>query len=230
MPKIIWQTHNYKYEDLPDHLKKVTKTWINLNPGWEYRYVDNEERDRVIKKDYPAIYPSYKQIEWDKSGDFADDFYTTYMRGVMQSDIWRMLTLYEHGGVYADMDSICIKPLDYELEKIGDKYDAAIVPQQAGHLRFNNCNFAVTKNNYALGLCIEEALNEDFINLNLRKKKDPLTVFSQTMGNFKTSYKNFDIAIHSKDFKTEFFNDFLVDYYGKLIKYTDLIKDLNLEI
>ena len=44
IPKTIFQTHEKKYEDLPDFIKTLSKTWINLNPNYQYVYMDSNER------------------------------------------------------------------------------------------------------------------------------------------------------------------------------------------
>lgn len=114
IPKIIWQTHNYEFEDLPDHFKKTAQTWKNLNPGWDYRYVSHTEREKTIKKN---------SIFWK--------YYHT-QRPICQADMWRYLVTYEYGGVWADMDSICVKPIDYLLESVihnSKDYEIFVVPQ-----------------------------------------------------------------------------------------------------
>jgi hypothetical protein len=102
IPKIIWQTHNYEYEDLPVPLKKIAQTWKNLNPDWEHRYVSHTQREEIIKK-YPILWNYYPTQD-----------------GVCQADIWRYVVTYEHGGVYADMDSICTEPISYCLSNLED--------------------------------------------------------------------------------------------------------------
>lgn len=102
IPKVIWQTHNYEYDDLPLHFKKVSYTWQNLNPDWEYRFVSHIEREDIIKK-YPTLWKYYPTQD-----------------AVCQADMWRYVVTYEHGGVYADMDSICTKPITYLLDSLED--------------------------------------------------------------------------------------------------------------
>jgi hypothetical protein len=123
-PKIIWQTHNYKKEDLPEHISNIGGTWKNLNPGWEYRYVDHEQRDEMVRA-YPEIHQTYKA-----------------QAPTFQSDIWRFLVTYEHGGCYADMDSVCVKPLDYLLQDIDPLIQMVTVPL---HRRTGNTHNYVTK-------------------------------------------------------------------------------------
>ena len=117
IPKIIWQTHNYEYEDLPIHFKKVAQTWKNLNPDWEYRYVSHNQREEIVKK-YPLLWEYYPTQD-----------------GVCQADIWRYLVTYEYGGVYADMDSVCTKPLTYELDNLKDS-EIFICPPYMGEKSF----------------------------------------------------------------------------------------------
>ena len=85
VPKIIWQTHNYLYEELPKHLKQVTQTWINLNPTWEYRYVNHRDRAEFVKTEDPVLYTHFEKLA-----------------PITQADIWRYCVMYEKGGVYLD--------------------------------------------------------------------------------------------------------------------------------
>jgi mannosyltransferase OCH1-like enzyme len=48
------------------------------------------------------------------------EMYRSLPYGVMKSDVWRIAIIYIYGGVYADLDTQCIKPIeswvrDYEL-------------------------------------------------------------------------------------------------------------------
>ena len=95
---------------MPEHLRKIKTTWVNLNPGWEYRYVDQIQRDEKVRE-YPNIYEIYK-----------------YLLPSRQSDIWRFIVTYEEGGCYADMDSVCFKPLDYMLKGIQGDPEMITVP------------------------------------------------------------------------------------------------------
>lgn len=232
VPKIIWQTHNYKYEDLSDHLKKATRTWINLNPGWEYRYVNDQERDQWILKNYPNLYQSYMKVQHPK---IVTEHFQPYNRGMMQADIWRMLVTYEYGGVYADMDSYCKTPIDYALKDIEGDYDSFVENpflDPNGTLSINNANFTVIKNSNTLKDAMDNTFNEIFISINQDNVSNWLTPhdsFGQSMLNSKTSNKNFRISYHSKDFKDSF--QYLdVDYYGQKINYKELLKELNLEV
>jgi mannosyltransferase OCH1-like enzyme len=201
--KIIWQTHNYLYEDLPINFTKATKTWQYLNPGWEYRYFNHIQRDSFVK-------------------NRSKDLYKIYLNSspVTQSDIWRILAVYEFGGVYADMDSVCIKPLDYMLKDYLDE-DFISVPRYPNG-KVNNAHFAAVKKSKILKNIIQSTIDDEI--------EDPYwhvwTTFNKHVTEGIPSY--FNCEIHSKDFK-ERFAEYHVDYYGKIISYREYLKnELNL--
>lgn len=93
IPKIIWQTINTN--KVPVYMKSYPDTWINLNPEYEYRFLDDNDIIDFIKKDFPEYLEGYKKLKY----------------GASKADLWRYLIIYKYGGVYADMDCKCITPL-----------------------------------------------------------------------------------------------------------------------
>jgi mannosyltransferase OCH1-like enzyme len=214
VPKIIWQTHNYLYEELPEHLKKVTRTWINLNPTWEYRYVNHLDREEFVKKEDPILYRHYQQIS-----------------PVNQADIWRYLVTYKYGGAYADMDSVCKVPLDYLLNNLQCEHDL-LATSQGGDppLDYNNCNYVVGKKSKNLKIIIENMKDKNFLKGNLQEWPGPLEAFCHQAQVSDTFCKDFTGANHSKEYKTKFDENFYVVYYGKIILYPELMSELGLAI
>jgi len=161
--KIIWQTHEWDYEDLPEIYKKTTKTWQVLNPDWEYRYLNAQERRDMIKEIMPSIldqYDSYDGYIYDGKS----------LGGMLQCDLWRILSVYEYGGVYADMDSVCMGPLDQMLKLYADKDivvsshfitkpEHQILEDSAAGIPYNfqvnNSNFAAKKNSKTLKTIVD---------------------------------------------------------------------------
>lgn len=129
IPKIIWQTHENKYNNLLPFQKDITNTWKNLNPGWEYRYVDAEERSLAVKE-YSEILHKYYLV--------SDNLH--------QSDIWRLVAVYKYGGFYADMDSICIMSIDESLEGKYSNEELVCSPSGFQHYGINSSNFGSIKN------------------------------------------------------------------------------------
>jgi hypothetical protein len=101
IPKIIWQTYETKYDDLPIKAKQLTKSWVELNNNWQYNYVSANERELFIKK--------YFNKEWF-------DIYKSYPIDVMRADLWRYMCLYIHGGIYCDLDILCKVPIESWLD------------------------------------------------------------------------------------------------------------------
>jgi hypothetical protein len=57
--------------------------------------------DSFVKEHFPAIYPTY----------------IYYPANIYRADLFRLLVIYELGGVYADLDIECLKSLDYLFKK-----------------------------------------------------------------------------------------------------------------
>lgn len=101
IPKIIWQTYETPFNELPQYVKDCSQTWIDQNPEWEYRYMDaNQRKDFVLE---------YFGKEWF-------DIFNKLPYGVMRADIWRHMILFIYGGVYCDLDTICKAPIEIWLK------------------------------------------------------------------------------------------------------------------
>lgn len=105
IPKIIWQTSAFEYSDQPYYIKVMSETWKELNPEWEYRYVSDEDCKKMILEDY---------------GQHFLDIYNSINFGYVRADFWRYLTLNKHGGVYADIDTYCLQPLNTWIDNTKD--------------------------------------------------------------------------------------------------------------
>lgn len=97
IPKIIWQTSKEPYEELPEYLRIMTQTWKDMNPEWEYRYVTNQEGGEWISQIYGSLYKS---------------MYDYISVPFCKADYWRYLVLKMNGGLYVDIDTVCLKPIE----------------------------------------------------------------------------------------------------------------------
>ena len=208
-PKIIWQTHNHKKEWIPDHLSLIAATWVNLNPGWEYRYVDQVQRDEKVSQ-YPEIYEIYK-----------------YMLPVVQSDIWRFIITYEYGGCYADMDSVCSKPLDFMLEGIEGDPEMITVPvnRNIG----NTHNYIVKANSPLMRIVVDKMIEGD--GNEMPNPTYPFSTFVETAYSYPNVSQLFDAASHSLDYKKRFaYEKHRVNFYGQEMSYIDFIEKNDLPL
>jgi mannosyltransferase OCH1-like enzyme len=202
--KIIWQTHNFTQNELPYHFRLCMKTWELLNPGWEYRYVDYKDREKFVKEKYNNLYDLYKDL-----------------KPIYQSDLWRVLVVYEFGGVYVDMDSVCIKPLDYMLETCNS--EILITEENKMGLRINNAMFAAPQNCYVLKEIIDLIELQYETKGNFPIQVDIHSIFSKQASKNNNSY--FNAALHGQNFKSRF-SDQMIDYYGKKMQYSDYLKNI----
>jgi hypothetical protein len=243
IPKIIWQTHEWEYQDLPIYFAKTSMTWINLNPEYKYVYVSGVERENFIKSEYPELYLYYKY--WGK------------VNKCYESDIWRYLVTNKRGGFYCDMDSVCIKPLNYALKNFKDNnqimtLDTCEIEEinnfDLNHLDYLNIDFNIITNNSNFGSIpnsiimknIIDAMKTDAKRIVLDKESN---FFVTPIGSGKqipllTPWDHFNLALsknldtrlidnfayHSGEFKKDFMNNKIIDYYGEKIPYLELLK------
>lgn len=128
IPKIIWQTYKDPFSQLPQYAKDAAQTWKDLNPEYKYIYMDDQECRAFILhefgEDWVAIFDSCPI-------------------GVMRSDIWRYLILYVYGGVYADLDTLCLKPIK---DWVSENHSATICEDDVSNT-YNQLTFASEPNN-----------------------------------------------------------------------------------
>lgn len=223
IPKIIWQTQEPEFKDLLPFQKNVIGTWINLNPGWEHRYTDAKQREQDVK-------------------DYNDTLYKIYQisSGVNRADIWRMVITYTHGGVYADMDSICAMPLDDMLEKYYNGED--VISTSDGfqtHPGSINCsNFAAIKNSQILKNVLDNLLLRCEHMIKYENNIPNLVPGVPVWNCFSNAaIKNKDNICfqdnyfsHSKDLKNGFDLNSQIMYNGEIVNYLDIVKHSNLPI
>lgn len=99
IPKIIWQT--MKTNEVPVFMKSYADSWINLNPEYEYRFCDDNDIADFLRKDFPEYLKSYQNLKY----------------GASKADLWRYLVMYKYGGIYADIDCMCMNPLRNWIDK-----------------------------------------------------------------------------------------------------------------
>lgn len=103
--KNIFQTYKTSYNELDEYAKHTSSTWINKNSSWEYKYFSDSDIEDFVR---------------DCFGKDWLNLLLSVPVGVMKSDIWRCMALYEYGGMYADLDTICTEPVDSWVNNSAD--------------------------------------------------------------------------------------------------------------
>lgn len=126
IPKIIWQTNYSAKSTLPVYLNYLFNRWMSQD--YEYRYVSTEERADFIKANASErVYNAYLDLN----------------DGAAQADLWRLVTINTHGGIYMDIDATLVWPLSKIL---GNEADAMYVKLKKNN-HFTNFFLASAANN-----------------------------------------------------------------------------------
>ena len=93
IPKIIHQT--WKTSDIPGEYHKWVESWKRHNPGYEFHLWTDEDNRNLIAKEFPEFLHLYDSLPLK----------------IHRVDIIRYFILFSKGGIYADLDFECLKPL-----------------------------------------------------------------------------------------------------------------------
>lgn len=91
IPRLIHQM--WATADLPAF---ASDSWKTLNPDWEWRLWTDADLLQLVRDHYPAL----------------EALYQSYPNVVQRADLGRYLVLDHCGGLYADLDTECLTPLE----------------------------------------------------------------------------------------------------------------------
>jgi mannosyltransferase OCH1-like enzyme len=99
IPKIIHQIWGGT-RPVPGYFKTFSQTWLNCHPDWKYEFWDNDRINKYVQQYYP--------LYWDT--------FIGFEHNIQRWDSVRYLILDKIGGLYADCDTECLKPIDKLIE------------------------------------------------------------------------------------------------------------------
>jgi hypothetical protein len=92
----LYATGPFAEDALPPEFKTALESWVRHGPpGLRVHWFDDAAAQQWIAAHAPQ---------------YADD-YAVLVPGAFKADLWRLLVLYEHGGVYADTGTTLLAPL-----------------------------------------------------------------------------------------------------------------------
>lgn len=97
MPRIVHLMWLPNWQQVPAKLRDTRAAWCHLNPSWEIRFWSQTAVEDLIVSHYPEFLPLWASL--------ADELV------VKRADLARFLVLHRHGGLYADMDLMPLRPL-----------------------------------------------------------------------------------------------------------------------
>jgi hypothetical protein len=137
IPNSIWQT--YKTEFPPPQSCDLIQSWVSTNPKLKWYYMDDAACDMFIRY------------------HFSNEFYHMYTSlplGVMRADVWRVAVVYAYGGIYADIDTVCLQPITQWISSD----DSLVVGVETLTGSINNFVFAAEPQHPALHRVLERFL------------------------------------------------------------------------
>jgi hypothetical protein len=124
IPKIVHQT--WRSDQLPSIFENIRKQNKELNHDFEFKLWCHTpgppDIDEFIKKEYYDIYHIFSRTKY----------------GVQKADIARLAILHHYGGIYFDLDMMCIKPLQGLFEFNTDYVYMAMEPAEQTKKLFNS--------------------------------------------------------------------------------------------
>ena len=150
IPLKVWQT--YKTKELPYFAQETQQTWIDLNPEFSYQLWDDQDIENYLV---------------EKWGEEYLAFFQALPIGAMKADLWRYLILCTEGGVYSDIDSVCLMPVkNWPLETKSSNKHVLYLDLDLDESQFCQWTFACTPKHpmmqYVCHYILEKWKNQGF--------------------------------------------------------------------
>jgi mannosyltransferase OCH1-like enzyme len=108
-PQVIHVTLKSK-KSIPPQVQANLDSFRRLNPNHELRIYDDSDIREMVVQNLPQML----------------DMFDSFGKNVERADFWRYLVMFVEGGVYADTDVECLKPIDRWGEVFGANLGAIV--------------------------------------------------------------------------------------------------------
>ncbi|CAF2395205.1 unnamed protein product [Rotaria sp. Silwood2] len=95
VPAIIHQTW-HDADTIPTDWQQASNSCRSFHSNYEYYLWTDKAARRLIEKEFPCLLSTYDSYPYD----------------IQRADVIRLVVLYVYGGIYLDLDIICLKSLD----------------------------------------------------------------------------------------------------------------------
>lgn len=111
-PRTVHQTWK-SAQRVPMYAASWMQSWLRKNQGWMHVFWSDDDNRLLVKRRLALLLPFFDSL-----------------RPVEQADVARYLYLYFFGGVYADMDFECLRPIDGVRPRLDYRRAAGFVGQE----------------------------------------------------------------------------------------------------
>ena len=87
---------SWKDAQLPGRFKSWSRTWCECFPDWTHVLWSDADNERFVQQQYAWFLPRYR----------------AFNKSISRVDAVRYLYLHRFGGLYADLDTICLRPFE----------------------------------------------------------------------------------------------------------------------
>lgn len=91
---------SWKTTQLPARFERWSRSWCECFPDWTHVLWSDADNERFVRSEYP----------W-----FLERF-LAFKKNISRADSVRYLYLHRFGGLYADLDTICLRPFESLIE------------------------------------------------------------------------------------------------------------------
>ncbi|CAM3771132.1 Glycosyltransferase sugar-binding region containing DXD motif protein [Vibrio aerogenes CECT 7868] len=186
--KLIWQTNYSNRCTLPVYINYLFNRLMSLD--YDYRYVSTEEREAFMRDNAaPEVFQAYMKLN----------------DGAAQADLWRVTTLYLHGGIYMDIDATLVWPLNKTLQGSND----SLFIKYKNNTEFTNFFLATAPDNPVYKSIIEKVVDninhfDSMENQSAFAVTGPLVV-NEVLKDQEVLYKSRDHVCIQGTFTNEYF-------------------------
>lgn len=151
VPALIFQTWKTR-SDVPENYRYWSASFLSLNPGYLHVLWGDAENRAFITSEFPWFLP----------------FYDAYPQEIYRADMIRPFFLFRFGGLYSDLDTECIRPIEDMLRR-GDMLLGTMGDDQTADDRIPNAMMASAPHQLFWMLVVTLAIEK------LRTQQDPVT-------------------------------------------------------
>ena len=119
IPYNLFQT--FKTKEISPALQAFVDTWKEHNPEYAYKFYDDDMCDQFMKEFDVRAWKAYRRI----------------IPGAFKADLWRCCVLYKYGGVYVDIDTVCVGKIDDFLNDTTEFVTPVDLVDSTGNLLYN---------------------------------------------------------------------------------------------